>query len=51
MAVGNGTLTPRGGVNQRLVPFLKEQRGKRVGIVMFDYFDLPSDLIDEFLSL
>ncbi|KAJ5994666.1 hypothetical protein N7451_010390 [Penicillium sp. IBT 35674x] len=51
MAVGNGTLTPQGGVNQRLLPFLKEQKGKRVGIVMFDYFDVPSDLIDEFLSL
>jgi 1-phosphatidylinositol phosphodiesterase len=51
MAIGNGTLTPQGGVNQRLVPFLKKQKGKRVGIVMFDYFDVPSDLIDEFLSL
>ncbi|KAJ5310808.1 Palmitoyltransferase pfa4 [Penicillium atrosanguineum] len=51
MAIGNGTLTPKGGVNQRLVPVLKKQKGKRVGIVMFDYFDVPSDLIDEFLSL
>lgn len=51
MALGNGTLTPQGGVNQRLVPFLKKQKGKRVGIVMFDYFDVPSDLIEEFLSL
>ncbi|KAJ5675181.1 uncharacterized protein N7477_005115 [Penicillium maclennaniae] len=51
MAIGNGTLTPQGGVNQRLVSFLKQQKGKRIGIVMFDYFDVPSDLIDEFLSL
>ena len=51
MALGNGTLTPDGGVNQLLVPFLKQQKGKRVGIVMFDFFDQPSKLIDVFLSL
>lgn len=51
MALGNGTLTPDGGVNQLLVPFLKQQKGKRVGIVMFDFFDQPSELIDIFLSL
>lgn len=51
MAIGNGTLTPQGGVNQRLLPFLKKQKGKRVGIVMFDYFDVPTDLINEFLNL
>ncbi|KAJ5653688.1 hypothetical protein N7490_000691 [Penicillium lividum] len=51
MAVGNGTYTPLGGVNQRLVPFLREQKGKRLGIVMFDFFDQPSNLIDTFLSV
>ncbi|CEJ57691.1 hypothetical protein PMG11_06375 [Penicillium brasilianum] len=51
MALGNGTLTPAGGVNQLLVTFLKQQKGKRVGIVMFDFFDQPSKLIDTFLSL
>ncbi|KAJ5420543.1 hypothetical protein N7465_003062 [Penicillium sp. CMV-2018d] len=52
MALGNGTdYTPAGGVNQRLVPFLERQKGKRVGIVMFDFFDQPSDLIDTFLDL
>ncbi|KAJ5933634.1 hypothetical protein N7454_005963 [Penicillium verhagenii] len=52
MAVGNGTAyTPLGGVNQRLVPFLREQKGKRLGIVMFDFFDQPSNLIDTFLSV
>lgn len=35
-ALGNGTLTPSGGVNQQLVPFLKGLHGKRLGIVMFD---------------
>ncbi|KAJ6014234.1 hypothetical protein N7540_008825 [Penicillium herquei] len=52
MALGNGTAsTPTGGVNNLLVPFLKEQKNKRVGIVMFDFFDQPEDLIDVFLSL
>lgn len=52
MALGNGTTyTPAGGVNDLLVPFLKQQESKRVGIVMFDFFDSPQDLIDVFLSL
>lgn len=52
MAIGNGTeYTPLGGVNDRLVPFLKQLKGKRVGFVMFDFFEQPSDLIETFLSL
>jgi len=52
MALGNGTeLTPLGGVNQQLVPFLKNLKGKRVGIVMFDFFDTPSDLVQTLLDL
>ncbi|CRG84224.1 hypothetical protein PISL3812_01538 [Talaromyces islandicus] len=52
MAVGNGTeYTPDGGVNQKLIPFLKELKGKRLGIVMFDFFDQPANLIDTFLAL
>lgn len=52
LALGNGTeYTPQGGVNQRLLTFLKQQKGKRVGIVMFDFFDQPGDLMDTFLSL
>ncbi|KXG46798.1 uncharacterized protein PGRI_035440 [Penicillium griseofulvum] len=52
MALGNGTCyTPAGGINQQLVHLLKRQRGKRVGIVMFDFFSQPSDLIDTFLEL
>ncbi|KND92256.1 1-phosphatidylinositol phosphodiesterase, partial [Tolypocladium ophioglossoides CBS 100239] len=47
-ALGDGTVT---GVNQRLIPFLKTQRGKRLGIVMFDFFEEPSDLMSTFLSL
>ncbi|RDL40070.1 uncharacterized protein BP5553_00049 [Venustampulla echinocandica] len=52
MALGNGTeLTPLGGVNQRLLPRLKQFKGKRVGIIMFDFFDTPSDLVETLLSL
>lgn len=52
LAVGNGSdSTPDGGVNHQLVPFFKGQKGKRLGIVMFDFFDQPSDLIDTFLAV
>ena len=52
MALGNGTeLTPLGGVNQQLVPFFGTMKGKRLGIVMFDFFDTPGDLVSTFLSL
>lgn len=52
MALGNGTeYTPLGGVNQRLLPFIKQQKGKRVGIVMFDFFDQPGNLIQTFLDI
>lgn len=51
-ALGNGTqYTSNGGVNNRLVPFLKKFKGKRVGIVMFDFFEEPSDLLETFLGL
>lgn len=52
MALGNGTeFTPLGGVNHRLVPFLKQLKGKRVGIIMFDFFDTPSNVVETLLSL
>jgi 1-phosphatidylinositol phosphodiesterase len=52
MAIGNGTAyTPQGGVNQQLVPFLQQMKGKRVGIVMFDLFEIPGDLVPTLLSL
>jgi len=52
MAVGNGTeSTPLGGVNQRLVPFLQSLKGKRVGIVMFDFFETPDNLVQTLLGL
>jgi 1-phosphatidylinositol phosphodiesterase len=52
MATGNGTqYTPEGGVNQKLVPFLKTLKGKRVGIIMFDFYETPGDLVGTLLSL
>jgi 1-phosphatidylinositol phosphodiesterase len=52
MALGNGTAyTPLGGVNQRLIPFLQQQKGKRVGIIMFDFFDQPANLVQTLLDL
>lgn len=50
-ALGNGTLTPKGGVNQQLVPFLKDMKGKRLGILMFDFFEQPEELVPLYLSL
>lgn len=52
MAVGNGSqITPSGGVNQQLVPFLATLKGKRVGIVMFDFVEQPASLVSTLLSL
>lgn len=52
MAVGNGTeVTPFGGVNQQLVPVLKGLKGKRLGVVVLDFFDEPEDLVDLVLGL
>ncbi|KAF7713967.1 Uncharacterized protein PECH_003943 [Penicillium ucsense] len=51
MALGNGSLMPSGGVNQRLLEFFKQQKGKRLGMVMFDFFDQPSELVDTFLQI
>jgi 1-phosphatidylinositol phosphodiesterase len=39
------------GVNHRLVPLFKKMKGKRLGIVMFDFFEQPADLLPLFLSL
>jgi 1-phosphatidylinositol phosphodiesterase len=53
-ALGNGTeLTPGGGVNDRLVSYLQrdEMKGKRLGIVMFDFYEQPEGLVETFLGL
>ena len=52
MALGNRTeYTPLGSVNQRLVPFLQSTKGKRVGIVMFDLYETPSNLVQTLLDI
>ena len=52
MAIGNGTeYTPLGGVNQQLASFLKQMKGERLGIVIFDFFETPGDLIPNMLDL
>lgn len=52
MALGNGTeLTPLGGVNHRLLPVFKALQGKRIGIVMLDFFDSPGNLVETMLGL
>lgn len=53
-ALGNGTeLTPGGGVNDRLKVFLEREeiQGKRLGIVMFDFYEQPEGLLKAFLGL
>jgi 1-phosphatidylinositol phosphodiesterase len=52
MAIGDVTsYTPLRGVNQKIVPFFRNMTGKGVGIVKFDFYDQPSDLIPTFLFL
>lgn len=51
MAIGNGTAeTPFHGVNHLLVPFLQEMKGKRLGIVMLDFFETPRNLVQMLLD-
>ncbi|KAJ7063523.1 PLC-like phosphodiesterase [Mycena amicta] len=48
MALGDGT-TP--GVNQKLLPWLQERRGKRFGIIMLDFFDVVPGLVEAVIGL
>lgn len=51
-ARGNGTeVTPEGGVNDRLVEYFKGTKGKRLGIVMFDFHEQPGELLRSFLEI
>ncbi|KAI1450874.1 PLC-like phosphodiesterase [Annulohypoxylon stygium] len=46
MALGNGTqVTPDGGVNHQLVDVLKGLQGKKLGVVVLDFFEEPEDLV------
>lgn len=48
MATGNGTVT---GVNERLLQDLQNLRGKRLGVVVLDFFDWPPNLVESILML
>lgn len=52
-ALGNtsGATPGQGGVNHQLVPILREMQGQRLGIVMFDFYEEPGELLDVFLGL
>ncbi|KAJ7184322.1 PLC-like phosphodiesterase [Mycena filopes] len=48
-ALGNGSDTP--GVNQKLLPWLQERKGKRFGIIMLDFFDSVPGLVEAVIGL
>ncbi|KAI8628584.1 PLC-like phosphodiesterase [Xylariaceae sp. FL1651] len=51
MALGYGfNVTPYGGVNDQLPQLLGELKGKRLGIVILDFFEEPKGLIDLILG-
>ncbi|KAF5381734.1 hypothetical protein D9615_005397 [Tricholomella constricta] len=49
MALGNGTDIP--GVNQKLLPWFKEHKGKRFGVVMLDFYDAVPGLVEAIIGL
>jgi len=49
MALGNGTSVP--GVNQKLLSWLKQHQGKRLGIVMLDFFDTVPGVVEAILGV
>lgn len=52
MAIGvDSSSTPLGGVNQQIFPKIKMLEGKRMGIVVVDFWDEPRDLIKSILGL
>lgn len=53
MALGDGdsSSTPLGGVNQQIVPVIKSLKGRRLGIVVVDFWDEPRDMIESILGL
>ncbi|KAJ7611587.1 PLC-like phosphodiesterase [Roridomyces roridus] len=49
IALGNGTDTP--GMNQKLLPWLQERKGKRFGIIMLDFFASVPGLVEAVIGL
>jgi len=48
-AIGNGEKIV--GVNQRLLSWLREHRGKRLGIVLLDFYDATPGLVETIIGL
>lgn len=51
MALGDGKGTPEGGVNAQVMRYLGSRRGKRLGIVVLDFWDEPHTLARDILGL
>lgn len=52
MALGTqNASTPLGGVNQQLLPVLKDLDGQRMGVVVIDFWDQPSNLVSSILQI
>ncbi|KAF9061121.1 PLC-like phosphodiesterase [Rhodocollybia butyracea] len=48
MALGNGTNVP--GVNQKILPFLQQNAGKRFGIIMLDFFGSVPGVVEAIIG-
>ncbi|KIM43729.1 hypothetical protein M413DRAFT_443636 [Hebeloma cylindrosporum] len=48
-AVGSGADVP--GINQKLLPWLKERKGQRFGIIMLDFWDAVPGLVEAAIGL
>ncbi|KAF9465583.1 PLC-like phosphodiesterase [Collybia nuda] len=48
MALGDGSVP---GVDQKLLPWLKERKGKRFGIIMLDFYDAVPGLVEAAIGL
>lgn len=52
MALGvDNSSTPLGGVNQQIAPLIERLQGRRMGIVVLDFWDEPRDLVTSILGL
>ena len=52
MALGvDNSSTPLGGVNQQIAPLIEMLGGRRMGIVVVDFWDEPRDLVKSILGL
>ncbi|PLB44217.1 PLC-like phosphodiesterase [Aspergillus steynii IBT 23096] len=50
-AMGLGSIVAETGVNKQLLSFLKQHKGKHLGIVMYDFFKEDDGIVDALLNL